>query len=110
RFMLVYVFFLALAPALQTGAHVSTDMVTSKLSAVWQRYARVFVYLLSSVYGVVLFWYTLLPTIEVFKNGRLFPVAIDLPMKYVYIIAPIGVAQFVFTSLVCLLLAFFSER
>lgn len=107
RFLLVYIFFLALAPALESGTHVSTDMITSKLSATAQWISKLIAFLLIAIYGVILFWYVLLPTIDVFQDDRLFPVAIALPMKYIYIIAPFGVIQFIFTALVCMIITFY---
>ncbi|WP_153731470.1 TRAP transporter small permease [Sporosarcina obsidiansis] len=110
RFLLVYVFFLSLAPALQSGAHVSTDMVTSKLSPTMQWICKQIAYGLTIIYGIILFWQVLMPTIQVFANNSIFPIVIEVPMKYVYVIAPIGTAQFVITSLICLILTFYRER
>ncbi|WP_153722757.1 TRAP transporter small permease [Sporosarcina cascadiensis] len=110
RFLLVYVFFLSLAPALQSGAHVSTDMVTSKLSPTMQWICKQIAYCLTIIYGIILFWQVLMPTIQVFSNNRIFPIVIEVPMKYVYVIAPIGTAQFVITSIICLILTFYRER
>lgn len=110
RFLMVYVVFLALAPALQSGSHVSTDLVVSRLSVKSQYYLKLFVYLLCMVFGAILFWEVSDSTLSVIMDNRLFPVTVALPMKYIYIIGPIGTLQFIFTSIVCLLTSYYRER
>jgi len=109
RFSLVYIFFLALAPALQSGQHVSTDLFLTKFTPKTQWYLKMIAFMITAVYGLVLFWQVTETTLKVFEDNRIFPVAIELPMKYVYMIAPIGTLQFIVTSLLCLAIVFYRE-
>lgn len=109
RFTLVYIFFLALAPALESGQHVSTDLFLSKFPVRVQWYLKMIAFLLTTIYGSVLFWQVTETTLKVFEDNRIFPVAIELPMKYIYMIAPIGALQFMLTSILCLVIVFYRE-
>ncbi|GAM15918.1 TRAP transporter small permease [Mesobacillus selenatarsenatis] len=109
RFSLVYIFFLALAPALQSGQHVSTDIFLAKFSLRTQWYLKLVALMITAIYGVILFWQVTETTLKVFEDNRIFPVAIELPMKYVYMVAPVGALQFIVTAMFCLAVVFFRE-
>jgi TRAP-type C4-dicarboxylate transport system permease small subunit len=100
RYALLYLFFLALGPALASGHHVVVDMfdrlVPDRLRR-WQPHAAAAV---SLVFGAVLLWQLLRITGQTFADGRLAPAVIPVPLKWIYVAGPIGAAQFVFVALV----------
>src|SRR5690625_3425421 len=65
RFMMVYVFFLALGPALETGHHVSTDFFSNKYSETVKLVMTMITCCLTILFGIVLFVQLLMSTWEV---------------------------------------------
>ena len=102
-FMLVYLFFLALAPALQAGSHVSVDLFRQLVPARFRHAVLMLGGALTVAFGAVLWTMLLNDTIEAFADDNPFPAStIPMKMKYIWIAGPIGVAQFVLTALVLL--------
>lgn len=102
RFLLLFVFFLALAPALESGAHVSVDILENYLPPAPRRAMRIIARLLILVFGAILLWQVTRTTQDAFVTDELFPIVISLKAKHVYWIAPIGVIQFLLTGFVML--------
>jgi len=100
RFLLVYLFFLALAPALETGGHVSVDVLEQWVSAQAWRRLRIAAAALTIVFGCILLWQLTRATVDVFVRDELFPTAVPLRVKYVYWIGPVGTLEFVLTAIV----------
>ena len=98
RFLLLFLFFLALAPALEGGAHVAVDFVHHFVGAAARRRLNVLARLLVLVFGGFLMWQVCRTAYEAFADNSLFPTVIPLRLKHVYWIAPIGVAQFLLTA------------
>lgn len=101
-FLLVYLFFLALAPALQSGSHVTVDLFNQILPPRSRRPVAILGGVLVVGFAVVLFTQLLDSTIEAFNDNNLFPTATPVRMKYVWIVGPVGAAQFILTGLVLL--------
>jgi TRAP-type C4-dicarboxylate transport system permease small subunit len=101
-FALVFVFFLALAPALESGHHVAVDLFDPLVPARFHWHQRVVGHLLTLVFGLVLFWYLLDMTIEAFATGELSFSVVPVPLKYIYWIGPVGTLEFVLTAVVLL--------
>ena len=102
-FMLVYLVFLALAPALEAGSHVSVDLFNQLLPRRWRRGIFLFGGVLTIFFATVLFKMLLDETIEAFADDNIFPAAtIAMKMKYTWMIGPAGVAQFILTAFVLL--------
>jgi TRAP-type C4-dicarboxylate transport system permease small subunit len=102
-FMLVYLVFLALAPALEAGSHVSVDLFNQLLPRRWRRGIFLFGGVLTIFFATVLFKMLLDETIEAFADDNIFPAAtIAMKMKYIWMIGPAGVAQFILTAFVLL--------
>lgn len=101
-FLLCYLFFLALGPALQEGAHVSVDLVERMLTSRLRRWMAIVAALFVVAFAVVLLWKVMESVIDVFETGELFPTATPMPVKYVWIVGPIGVVQFLLTALVAI--------
>lgn len=102
-FMLVYLFFLALAPALQAGSHVSVDLFRDLVPRRFRRGLAVLGGALTLAFGAVLWTMLLNDTVEAFVDDNPFPAStIPMKVKYIWLVGPIGVAQFVLTALVLL--------
>ena len=104
-FALVFVFFLALGPALESGHHVRVDLFDPLVPARFHRHQKVAGHILTVAFGLVLFWYLLDTTIEAFQSNELTYSVIPVPLKYVYWIGPVGTFEFVLTAIVLLLRA-----
>jgi TRAP-type C4-dicarboxylate transport system permease small subunit len=100
RYALLYAFFLALGPALQSGHHVHVDLFDSIFPARLRRYQAPVGHFLVVVFGAVLFRHVLDVTVEMFETGEMTFSAVPVPLKYVYWIGPVGVAEFCLTALV----------
>lgn len=100
RFLLVYLFFLALAPALETGGHVSVDVLEQWVSPQAWRRLRIAAVTLTVVFGCILLWQLTRATVDVFASNEMFPTAVPLRVKYVYWIGPVGTLEFVLTAIV----------
>jgi TRAP-type C4-dicarboxylate transport system permease small subunit len=100
RFALLFVFFLAVAPALESGHHVHVDLFDPVIPARLHWYFRLVGYALTIFFGAVLFWYVLDTTIEAFETDELSFSVVPVKLKYLYWIGPIGLLQFLLTALV----------
>lgn len=100
-FMLVYLVFLALAPTLEAGSHVSVDLFNQLLPRRWRRGIFLLGSALTIFFAAVLFKTVLNETMEAFADDNVFPAAtIAMKMKYIWMIGPVGVAQFILTAMV----------
>jgi TRAP-type C4-dicarboxylate transport system permease small subunit len=100
RYLLQFTFFLALAPALESGHHVHVDLFDPLVPRAWRRWQRVSGHALVLFFGAVLFWYVLDLTIDVFETDELSFSVIPIRLKYVYWIGPVGTLQFLLTGCV----------
>ena len=99
-FALVFVFFLALAPALESGHHVAVDLFDPLVPPRLRRHQKVAGHALTVAFGLILFWYLLDTTIEAFATDEMTYSVIPVPLKYVYWIGPVGTLEFVLTAIV----------
>jgi TRAP-type C4-dicarboxylate transport system permease small subunit len=99
RFGLLYLFFLALAPTLESGHHVAVDLFDRILPARLRRYQAHAAAALSAAMGVLLFWQTLKMTGQAFADQRLAPAAIPIPLSWIYPLGPLGAGLFTLTAL-----------
>ncbi len=102
RFLLQFVFFLALAPALEAGSHVSVDILEHYLPATAKRAVRLAARVLVIVFAAILLWQVTRTAWDAFATDELFPIVVSVKLKHVYWIAPLGVLQFLLTGLVML--------
>lgn len=103
RFMMVYLFFFALAPALESGAHVSVDILEQNMPPKVRRWLQILAMVFVLIFGAFLFWQVMRFTIEAYEDNALFPTFIRIRLIEVYWIAPVGVAEFLLTALAMLL-------
>lgn len=99
RFILVYVVFLSIAPALEGGQHVTVDFLKEVISENKQRWLNIVIFLLVAIFGVILCWKLSMVTLDAIKDNRMFPIQTPVPVKYVYAIGPIGALQFTLTAM-----------
>ncbi len=102
RFLLLFLCFLALAPALESGAHVSVDLLEHYLAPGPKRVMRILAHLLTLIFGAFLMQQTTTSTWEAFVENALFPTAVPVKLKHVYWIGPLGVLQFLLTGMAML--------
>jgi TRAP-type C4-dicarboxylate transport system permease small subunit len=102
RFLLVYLFFFALAPALESGAHVSVDIVEHNMPPRVRRWFRIVALGFVIVFGGFLLWQVTRTAIEAYHDDALFPTFIPVKLIEVYWIGPVGIVQFLLTALALL--------
>jgi TRAP-type C4-dicarboxylate transport system permease small subunit len=105
RYLLLFTFFLALAPALESGHHVHVDLFDPLFPPAWRRWLHLSGWALVVFFGAVLFWYVLDATIDVFETDEFSFSVIPVKLKYLYWIGPIGTFQFLLTGCVQLVRA-----
>jgi TRAP-type C4-dicarboxylate transport system permease small subunit len=102
RFLLLFLFFFALAPTLEAGSHVSVDVLQHYLPAGPRRALRILAQVLLLVYGAFLMWQICKHTFDAFIDNALFPTVVPIKLKHVYWVGPLGVLQFLLTGIVLL--------
>lgn len=100
RFLMLFMFFLTLAPALESGAHVCVDIFVHQLAPGPRRVMRIAARILVLVFGAFLMWRICQNTYEAFVENALFPTVVPIRLIHVYWIAPLGVLQFLLTGIV----------
>ena len=103
RYLLQFAFFLALAPALESGHHVHVDLFDPLVPPAWRRWQRISGYVLVVFFGAVLFWYVLDLAIDVFETDEFSFSVVPIKLKYLYWIGPVGTLQFLLTGCVQLI-------
>lgn len=109
-FLLLYLFFLALAPALQAGTHVNVDMFLGIMPARLRAWMPLVANAAVLVFGIVFLDKVWEATVEAFEDDALAPTAMPVKLKWLYIVGPIGTVQFVLTAVVLLCLAWKARR
>lgn len=102
RFLMLVLFFFALAPTLEAGAHVSIDILQHYLPAGPRRALRILAQVLLLVYGAFLMWQICRHTYDAFIDDGLFPTVVPIKLKHLYWVGPLGVLQFLLTAVVLL--------
>ena len=103
RFMMVYLFFLALAPALQAGAHVSVDLLEQNMPPAVRRWFQVAAMIFVLIFGAFLLWRVTLNTVEAWHDDAQFPTYLRVKLVEVYWIGPVGIVEFLLTALAMLI-------
>lgn len=102
QFALLYLFFLSLAPALESGHHIvidTFDRLVPPRMGVWCAYSGM---ILTAIFGAIFCWQLGKMTVQAFADDRLANATIQIHLKWVYLIGPIGAAQFTLTALTIL--------
>jgi TRAP-type C4-dicarboxylate transport system permease small subunit len=99
-FLLVFVFFLALAPALETGNHIEVDLFDPLIPRRLHKAQRLVGKALTLLFAAVLLFFVTRTFKGVVDDDELSFTMITVPLKYVYWIGPVGAAQFLLTAVV----------
>jgi TRAP-type C4-dicarboxylate transport system permease small subunit len=107
-FLLVFVFFLALAPALESGSHIEVDLFDSLIPPSLRKAQRLIGKALTLIFAVVFFWFVILYYREIVELDELSFTMITVQLKLIYWIGPVGALQFLLTAIV-LFIRFWKE-
>ena len=98
QFALAYVFFLGLGPALESGHHVVVEMFDRAMPRVLRPYVPHIAAILTLAFGAILLWQLWRATSRVFADNRLAIATIVVPLKWVYVVGPVGTALFILSA------------
>jgi len=99
-FLLVFVFFLALAPTLESSGHIEVDMFDSLISTAWRKPVRAIGKLLTLSFAVIFLWFVSTYYRDIVEMDELSFTMLTVQLKLVYWIGPIGALQFLLTAIV----------
>src|SRR4029079_7972442 len=102
-FLLVFVFFLAVAPALQSGSHIEVDMFDSLIPKRRHKTVRLIGKLLTVAFGAIFLWYVTAFYYDIVELDEVSFTILIVQLKYLYWIGPLGAGQFLLTSIVLLI-------
>ena len=102
-FLLVFVFFLSVAPALQSGSHIEVDMFDSLIPKRHHKAVRLTGKLLTVAFGAILLWYVTAYYYDIVELDEVSFTMLIVQLKYLYWIGPLGAAQFLLTAIVLLI-------
>ena len=102
-FLLVFVFFLAVAPALQSGSHIEVDMFDSLIPQRHHKAVRLLGKLLTVAFGAIFLWYVAAFYYDIVELDEVSFTMLIVQLKYLYWIGPLGAAQFLLTAIVLLI-------
>jgi TRAP-type C4-dicarboxylate transport system permease small subunit len=102
-FLLVFVFFLALAPTLQSGGHIEVDMFDALISNPLRKPVRLVGKLLTVAFAAIFFWYVSAFYSDIVEVDEISFTMLIVQLKYIYWIGPVGAFQFLLTAIVLLL-------
>lgn len=105
-YLMVYVVFLGLALALQNGAHVSVEMFLELANERTQWVLRLLGGTIVAVFGGILTWQTAVVAFDSFRYNWISSSMMAMPLKYVYLVGPVGSFLFTFTSILLLVKIF----
>ncbi len=98
-FILSFVFFLAVAPALESGSHIEVDLFDPLVPPSARKAQRLIGKALTLIFAVVFFWFVLRYFIEIVETDELSFTMVTIPLKYVYWIGPVGAFEFLLTAI-----------
>ena len=101
-FLLVFVFFFSVAPALQSDSHIEVDMFDPLIPARLHKPVRLIGKLLTLIFATIFFWYVFIFYIDILETDELSFGMIEVRLKLIYWIGPIGTLQFLLTAIVLL--------
>jgi TRAP-type C4-dicarboxylate transport system permease small subunit len=102
-FLLVFVFFLAISPALESGSHIEVDLFDPLIPPEARKAVRLVGKVLTLIFAVVFFWFVLAYYREIVEADELSFTMITVELKLIYWIGPIGAFQFLLTAIVLLI-------
>ena len=110
RYMLTYLFFFGMGPALASGHHVAVDLFESLVPHAFRRWLPLLSSLLCLIFGAILFRFLARATWHAYSTDALTATMVAIPVWWVYVAGPLGALQFVLTSVLHMLRAWRRER
>jgi TRAP-type C4-dicarboxylate transport system permease small subunit len=107
-FLLVFVFFLAVAPALQSGSHIEVDMFDSLIPDKLRKPVRFIGKLLTVSFAAIFLWFVSAYYRDIVEVDELSFTMLTVQLKLLYWIGPVGALQFLLTA-IALLIRFWRE-
>lgn len=101
-FLLVFVFFLALAPTLQSGGHIEVDMFDALIPDWLRKTVRFIGKLLTVAFAAIFLWYVAAFYEDIVEVDEISFTMLIVQLKYIYWIGPVGAFQFLLTAIVLL--------
>lgn len=99
-FLMTFVFFLAIAPALESGSHVEVDLFDPLVPVRLRKLQRLLGKGLTLIFAGIFFAFVLKYFRTVVETDELSFTVLIIPLKYVDWIGPVGAAQFLLTAFV----------
>lgn len=99
-FLLVFVFFLAISPALQGGNHIEVDLFDPLIPERWHKAQRMIGKVLTLIFALALFIFIVRRYEDIVDLDELSFTMVHMPLKYIFWIGPVGAAQFLLTAIV----------
>lgn len=103
RYLLLHVFFLGIAPALQSGHHVAVDLFEGLVPRTLRRHLPRIAALLTVAFGAMLTLYLLRSVFHAYSQGEIAQTQPPVPLAWVTVVGPVGAAQFLLTAIAQLL-------
>lgn len=101
-FLLVFVFFLAIAPALESGSHIEVDLFDPLIPSKYRKAQRLVGKMLTLIFAAVFFWFVVAYYREIVEVDELSFTMVTVQLKLIYWIGPVGALQFLLTAVVLL--------
>ena len=101
-FLLVFVFFLSVAPALQSGSHIEVDMFDSLIADRYRKAVRLIGKILTVIFAAIFLWYVWAFYYDIVEVDEVSFTMLIVQLKYLYWIGPLGALQLLLTAVVLL--------
>lgn len=101
-FLLVFVFFLAVAPALESGSHIEVDLFDPLIPVSARKAQQIVGKSLTLIFALIFFWFVFAYYREIVENDEISFTILLVQLKYIYWIGPLGALQLLLTAAVLL--------
>jgi TRAP-type C4-dicarboxylate transport system permease small subunit len=102
-FLLVFVFFLSVAPALQSGSHIEVDMFDALIADRYRKAVRLIGKILTVIFAAIFLWYVAAFYYDIVEVDEVSFTMLIVQLKYLYWIGPLGALQLLLTAVVLLI-------
>ena len=102
-FLLVFVFFLSVAPALQSGSHIEVDMFDALIADRYRKAVRLIGKILTVIFAAIFLWTIAASYTDIVEIDEVSFTMLIVQLKYLYWIGPLGALQLLLTAVVLLI-------
>jgi TRAP-type C4-dicarboxylate transport system permease small subunit len=102
-FLLVFVFFLSVAPALQSGSHIEVDMFDALIADRYRKAVRLTGKMLTVIFAAIFLWTIAAFYYDIVEVDEVSFTMLIVQLKYLYWIGPLGALQLLLTAVVLLI-------